>query len=465
MNTDWRAVMLGRGAVGRSQYLGWGVGLVVLKLTLDRWIWYGRGRAGWSLGDPEFWSAYLWQVLPRDLNDRTAMFLLGLTAVPFLAVGLMLTLARLRSAGLRPWWAVLFFVPAVKLVFFGLLCVLPAAPPEGTPPKLAPDENGWNRWRPKSRFGAAASAVGITGALSLPLIWLGTTVLADYGWSLFLGAPFCLGFVSALIYGAGEERDAKECCGVALLAMTLVGALMVAVAWEGVICLLMAAPLGLLIGCFGALVACAVLPGVRRRSQTGAPGLACCVLLLTPLSMWNEHAARLAPPRFEVRTSVDVEAPPEVVWRHVVTFEGLPPPHEWLFRLGIAYPVRAVIAGRGVGAIRRCEFSTGPFVEPIDVWDEPNLLKFRVTENPEPMQEWTPYHSIHPAHLDGYLESEGGQFRLTRLPGGRTRLEGTTWYHHRLWPGAYWRVWSDAIIHTIHRRVLNQVKLLAETQG
>ena len=143
-------------------------------------------------------------------------------------------------------------------------------------------------------------------------------------------------------------------------------------------------------------------------------------------------------------------------------FGELPPPTEAIFRLGIAYPVRAEIQGRGVGAVRHCVFSTGLFVEPIEVWDEPRLLRFSVTRNPEPMREWTPYREVHPPHLNGFLVSRRGQFLLTPLPGGRTRLEGTTWYHHSMWPAPYWQVWSDAIIHTIHRRVLVHVKQLAE---
>ena len=78
------------------------------------------------------------------------------------------------------------------------------------------------------------------------------------------------------------------------------------------------------------------------------------------------------------------------------------------------------------------------------------------------MKEWTFYSDIHPPHLEGYLVSRRGQFLLTRLPDGRTQLEGTTWYEHGLWPSEYWRVWSDKIIHAIHLRVLKHVKQLAE---
>src|SRR5213079_1054917 len=85
--------------------------------------------------------------------------------------------------------------------------------------------------------------------------------------------------------------------------------------------------------------------------------------------------------------------------------------------------------------------------------------------NPAPLNEVSPYGNIQPPHLHGYFVSEAGQFLLTPLPGGRTRLEGTTWYRHNLEPAGYWRWWSDYVIHTIHMRVLNHVKKLAESQA
>jgi hypothetical protein len=54
---------------------------------------------------------------------------------------------------------------------------------------------------------------------------------------------------------------------------------------------------------------------------------------------------------------------------------------------------------------------------------------------------------------------------LEALPGGRTRLVGTTWYSNRMWPAAYWNAWSDYIIHRIHGRVLTHIQKLAEAQA
>jgi len=189
------------------------------------------------------------------------------------------------------------------------------------------------------------------------------------------------------------------------------------------------------------------------------------LILLAPGVQWIEHAVAARPPLYEVRTAIDVQAPPEVVWQQVVAFTEIPPPTELIFRAGIAYPIRAEMLGSGPGAERHCVFSTGSFVEPIQIWNPPRQLKFSVSSNPPPLEEWSPYSHIEPPHLHGYLLSEGGQFLLTPLAGGGTRLEGTTWYQHGLWPAAYWRLWSDAVIHRIHLRVLRHIQEEAEKES
>ncbi len=223
---------------------------------------------------------------------------------------------------------------------------------------------------------------------------------------------------------------------------------------------MMAAPLGLALASIGGTIG--YLLQRRPWGRREAPAMTLVLVLAMPALMGVESAGRLEPPLFVARTAVEIAAPAERVWRHVVSFRELPPPESWLFRVGMAYPMRAVIRGHGVGAVRHCVFSTGAFVEPIEVWDEPRLLKFSVTSQPPAMREWTPYPAAHPPHLEGYFRSTGGQFLLTPLAGGRTRLEGTTWYRNRMWPAGYWRLWSDWIIHSIHRRVLKDIRLLAE---
>jgi hypothetical protein len=73
------------------------------------------------------------------------------------------------------------------------------------------------------------------------------------------------------------------------------------------------------------------------------------------------------------------------------------------------------------------------------------------------------YRELDTPHLNGFFLSRRGQFFLTPLPGEKTSLAGTTWYTQDLWPGSYWRVWSDYLVHRIHARVLEHIK--AETES
>lgn len=62
---------------------------------------------------------------------------------------------------------------------------------------------------------------------------------------------------------------------------------------------------------------------------------------------------------FAVRSAIEIEAPPEIVWPQVIAFAELAEPEDWVFHLGIAYPMRAEIRGTGVGAVRHCFFPPG----------------------------------------------------------------------------------------------------------
>jgi hypothetical protein len=150
------------------------------------------------------------------------------------------------------------------------------------------------------------------------------------------------------------------------------------------------------------------------------------------------------------------------VWNEVIEFSAIPEPEELMFKMGIAYPTHAEIDGHGVGAIRYCHFSTGAFVEPITVWDVNERLAFDVLEQPIPMTELSPYTDLHPPHLDWSVISHKGEFLLKKSEDGKVELIGTTWYHTVMEPEWYWGMIGDEMIHMIHNRVLNHIKLQVE---
>jgi len=439
--------------LGRGAYLLWGVVLFAVKHNVDRIL------AARFFGRPWPWLSYV-EPLPEVPDGWDAYRFYGvllLVSLPFITVGVLLTLARLRDAGLSPSLVFLVFVPYVKFLFFAWLALVPSREERIAYRRRRLRHSPW--W-PDSKIGSAALAILVTELFAMALVRFATGYLRTYGWSLFVGLPFLMGLASVLIASRSRPLGRGEAIGLACLTMLVAGGFLMALAIEGLICLVMALPIVLPLASLGGWVG-HLLSGDRDELTLGLKDIG-GVVLLFPLLMAGETASLPEPSVYAVTTRVDVAAPPETVWKHVVEFSELPPPTELLFRSGIAYPMRARIHGRGPGAVRFCEFSTGPFIEPIQIWDEPRLLRFAVTQNPPPMEEWTPYRHISPPHLRGFLESQAGQFRLTPLAGGRTRLEGTTWYRHSLWPAAYWKEWSDFVIHRIHTRVLEHIRRQAE---
>jgi hypothetical protein len=447
------------GTLDRGSYVLWGCLLFALKYNMDRLV------AG--IGFEEKWSLFSYLELstsgslPAQAKMNFYATLLAL-ALPFIYVGVVQTMRRLRGAGLPRASVVLFFVPVVNLFFFLVLSVLPdAAPGVGA---IADPADRRKRYFdaliPQGQLGSAALALLVTTAASVPLTVFAIFQLHDYGFGVFVGLPFVMGLVAVLIYGYHGPRTFGSCLSVACLTMCLLGLGLLASAVEGVICILMAAPIGLALAALGGAVGYYIQAGHGKV----APQISALMLLFLPILMGAESVERGLPPLIAVTSSVEIDAPPERVWPNVIAFGELPTPTDWVFKTGISYPMRAKISGAGVGAIRRCEFSTGPFVEPITAWEPPYHLAFDVTSQPRSMNELSPYGHIKAPHIDHFLLSEHGEFRLVALPHGRTRLEGTTWYRHRIWPAIYWRVWSDAILHRIHLRVLDHVKTLSESQ-
>lgn len=450
-----------RGTIDRGPYVIAGVVLFAIKHNLDRFVASAFFNHPWSIFN--YWMfdehAHLDNIPAGRLKFYGTMVAL---AIPFIYIGVVLTLKRLRAIGLPLWLVAFFFVPFLNLFFFLLLSVLPSRED-----KVRVGDSFAARMRhvlgrviPDSKMGSAFVGVLVTVPVAIGAIYLSINTFNDYGWGVFVGLPFFLGLLSVLFYGFHAPRSLGSCLLVASLSVGLVCFAIFAMAMEGLICLIMAAPLGLILAVFGGFIGYVIQ---RRPTYTAVSFHAISLLLVAlPAFIGLEHTAQTEPPLFRVSTEVVIDAPPEKVWEHLVAFAELPPPEEKLFKTGIAYPIRAEISGRGVGAVRYCVFSTGAFVEPIEVWDEPRLLQFGVTAQPRVMNEYSWYSELRPPHLENYLHSRKGQFLLTELPGGRTRLEGTTWYQNDFWPGIYWQQWSDYIIHRIHLRVLDHIKHLSE---
>ena len=307
---------------------------------------------------------------------------------------------------------------------------------------------------------AMGTAVVVSALLGIGLVLVGIYFIRRYGWALFVVTPFVMGFVSASLVSLHRESTMPRCALASLLAVVTAGLGFLFMGVEGLICLLMAIPVAVPAAWIGAAAAFLL----QRARRHAVPTALAMVLCAAPLVLAAEPGLLDAPAPYTVRTAIEIEASPVAVWAHLVEFVPITAPLEtWFFRAGVSYPISARLTGRGVGARRICEFSTGPFVETIRRWDEGRELMFTVDEAPPVLRELTPYEHVDSPHLQGFFLPESADFRLVTLAGGRTRLEGTSVYRNRMWPSTYWRLWSDAIVRRVHRRVFGHVKQLAET--
>ena len=276
-----------------------------------------------------------------------------------------------------------------------------------------------------------------------------------YGIALFIFIPVLLGFMPVMILGRNAPLQNRQAFRIGLLTLLLFAAGLIIFAIEGVLCVLMCLPIAFIAMWLGVGIALYFVNKHPHRTTT------ILIILLTSTFTTGYMEKDVQSSVRSVTTTMHINASPEAVWENVIAFPKLDDPEELLFKTGIAYPTNATITGTGVGAVRHCNFSTGSFVEPITVWDAPNLLKFDVEQQPAPMKELS-FWDIDAPHLHDFFASQRGQFKLIRQADGTTLLEGTTWYRNNIRPNFYWNIWSDYIIHNIHNRVLKHIKQNAE---
>lgn len=433
--------------VGRREYLASGLALAPLKYVGDVLLVWSMTGLLWSPLD--YLSPVHSLVATKLAGAPPALLpLLAAWTLPFLWIGVSMSMRRVLDAGWSAWYALLFFVPVAGYAFMALMCALPSRAPVANPSDV-----------PRSyehRLPGALLAIAAGIAVGIGMLAVSVYALRSYGVSLFLGTPFVVGALTAFLFNRRYPASRRETLEVALMTIACIGGVAIITAAEGAICLIMALPLAVGIAGMGAVLG----RHIALHDSAHAVNALFAVALLPASAALDQ--GRPSTMLREVQSSIVIEASPDVVWRNVIAFPPLPEPADLVFRAGVSYPRSAVLRGEGVGAVRYCEFSTGAFVEPITHWEPGRRLSFDVSSQPPPLHEWSPYADVTPPHLDGYFRSRRGEFRLVALDGGRTRLEGSTWYEMKLYPEAYWAFFGDALIGRIHDRVLTHIKDVTE---
>src|SRR5215469_16504330 len=96
--------------VGRRRYFLHGAGLMLFKYLADTAVvWFATGHM-WT---PAVYFSPLWTVRQQTLGPGSDGLALGLAiwTLPFLWIGVSLTMRRAIDAGSSAWLAILFFIP------------------------------------------------------------------------------------------------------------------------------------------------------------------------------------------------------------------------------------------------------------------------------------------------------------------------------------------------------------------
>jgi hypothetical protein len=231
---------------------------------------------------------------------------------------------------------------------------------------------------------------------------------------------------------------------------------LVVTALEGLVCIVLAAPLAFGVAFFGGLLGRAIALYTRRSARQTLSGVA-----LLPLVFAIEA---VLPPTtsFETTETIAIDAPPRAVWNAIVHMQTMDEPLALPFRLGVAYPLGGKIIGEGVGAMRRGAFSTGTALESVTEWIPDRKLAFTVISDVPSMRELSPYEHVHAPHVIGYFRTTTTSFEILPRAGGGSEVVEQTSHELRLDPVFYWLPLARWIVHENNARVLAHIRRQAE---
>ena len=440
--------------ISKQQYLLYGTTLMLTKYLGDFLIYYFFLNKFLSI--LSFLNPLLSSRIPiYGQSNLPFVLVFFLFSLPFFWAGFSLTIRRCIDADKSPKLAFLFFVPYINFILFSFLILLPTSLHKE---KIITKKNKVNLLLSETLRISSVCAV-----LCVITIVVIVYLFETYAGGLFFGLPFVYGFSITLLLNRTSSRSLFDCFKVITLSEVIASGVLLLFAMEGALCIAMAIPIFVTLSFIGSIFAKSFNSFFYNKVQEKFiySFFIYPILLIALDSSPSSNDIVLR----EVYSKIIINASPEKVWPSIIEFSELKPPKELIFQLGVAYPIKAVIEGRGVGAVRYCKFSTGDFVEPITKWDEAKELSFNVRYQPKPLKELSPYSNVNAPHLDNFIQSKRGQFKLTAHEGNKTLLEGRTWYTLKITPEPYWSIYSDWFIHKIHLRVLEHIRDEVESKN
>ncbi len=441
------------GRIGRWPYLGASLALVLIQHMLAYLVLTARKESLATVIIPwaAAWRATFETLLSKLPESGFALAMAALVGLVLLSDWALAALAFrcARATNESFLLAALAVIPFVQLFGIVWLTVRADAPATTPEPASTPARVDWH----SSVVGMLAGAgIGVVAVMVFAVL------LGTYGLGLFVATPVLMGMAASYVANCHGDVGVRRSIRIALDAVMLGSLGLIGFALEGFVCLLMAAPIIVVMAIVGALVG-RTLASARRYRQSTMMSLVALPFLFAIDAVAPPHA------EFETSESIEIAASAPAVWDSVVHMGPIHSAPSAPFGWGLAYPMRGTIRGSGVGAVREGVFSTGTAYERVTVWEPNRRLSFIVLSDPPMMTELSPFGPIATRHVSGYFRTIDARFAIEPLASGTTRLTLATRHSLDIGPTDYWLPFARAAIHANKLRVLAHFRDQAEHRG
>ncbi len=267
-------------------------------------------------------------------------------------------------------------------------------------------------------------------------------------YAAFIGVPLLIGVLTTYLvipqHGLGKTLKATTILLCVL--STLLG--------EGMICILMAAPIFYAVAAVGYGIVVAIDKAVRPRGPRGLMMLALIVSVPFAAAKLTSSPTGIRNPRtMTVQNEVFINAPPAKVWNTLLHGQLVSSEFPLFLRLGFPLPTKL---NRGPGGVTRLTFDPGS--EP---WPGTNVIVSQ-EERDDRRQRLTFVIREDGTKLSRWLTFRKSSFVV--LPAGArgSRLRQITTFQQRMQPGLYWNPLQSFAMTQMHAYALTHIKRLAE---